>query len=109
MIILENNDELIGFVGIKGEDIEEKVPITFNNDYALITWIAILPNYRKDGLGSKLLEECEKYAKKWKKKGIWTGCRDKVISFYVKNGYRKSGTFINENGIEENLMVKELK
>lgn len=109
LFVLEENNKLVGFVGLKGEDIEENVPAIFNKDYALITWIALIPNFRQRGMGSKLLRHCEKYIKKWKKKGIWLGCRDKVISFYIKSGYKKYGTFINEKGNEENLMVKELR
>lgn len=109
IIVYENNNKLIGFIGLKGEDIKENVPKTFNEDYVLITWIAVLPDFRKLGLGSKLLAKCERYARKLGKRGIWLGCRDKVIPFYQKNGYKQKGTFINEKGKEENLMVKELR
>lgn len=109
LIICENNNQLIGFMGIKGEDIGENVSSKLNNDYILITWIAILSSFRKTGIGSKLLKECEKYVKKWNKKGIWLGCRIKVIPFYERNGYKRNGTFVNEKGKEENLMVKEIK
>jgi len=109
LFVLEENNKLVGFVGLKGEDIEENVPAIFNKDYALVTWIALIPRFRQRGMGSKLLRHCEEYIKKWKKKGIWLGCRDKVISFYIKHGYKKYGTFINENGKEENLVVKELR
>ena len=81
---------------------------TLNKNYALVTWIAFIPEYRERGLGSGMLKECEKYALKWGKKGVWLGCKDNVIPFYKKNGYKQKGTFINEKGEEENLMVKEL-
>ncbi len=105
---MEKKNLIIGFSGVKGEDLEENVSETLNKDYALITWIALIPEYRKKGFGSKILKECEKYALRWKKKGIWLGCKDEVISFYEKNGYKPKGIFINEKGKAENLMVKEL-
>ena len=108
LLVAEENGKLIGFTGLKGEDIEENVSATLNKDYALITWIAFIPECRNKGFGSILLKTCEKHAKKWNKKGIWLGCRSQVIPFYEKNGYKRQGNFINENGKEENLMVKEL-
>lgn len=109
LLIMEENDKLIGFVGIKGEDVEENVSEVLNKEYALITWIALIPEYRKKGLGSEILKECEKYARKWGKKGIWLGCREKIIPFYEKKGYHREGTFINDHGREEYLMLKEMK
>ncbi|MBS3082066.1 GNAT family N-acetyltransferase [Candidatus Pacearchaeota archaeon] len=106
LVIVEENDNLIGFAGIKGEDIEENVKSELIKEYLLITWIAFIPEFRNKGLGSKLLTVCEKYAKKWKKKGIWLGCRDEVIPFYEKNKYKKIGMFINNGEKEENLIVK---
>lgn len=108
LLVAEESGRLIGFSGIKGEDLEENVLETLNKNYALITWIAFIPEYRKKGLGSKMLKECEKYALKWEKKSIWLGCKDDLISFYEKNGYKTKGTFINDKGKKENLMVKEL-
>lgn len=109
LLVIEEKKKLIGFVGIKGEDLEENVSENLNKNYALINWIALIPEYRKKGFGSKILKECEKYSLKWKKKGIWLGCRDEVIPFYEKNKYKKQGTFINDKGKTENLMVKELR
>ena len=109
MLVAVNNNELIGFAGIKGEDIDEVVPSELNKNYAKINWIAVLPKYRDDKIGSKLLKESENYAKKWKKRGIWLGCKDDVLEFYEKNNYHKRGTYMNDDGNEENIMLKELK
>ncbi len=108
ILVAEEDGKLIGFSGIKGEDLEENVSEMLNKNYVLVTWIAFIPEYRKKGLGSKILKECEKYAVRWEKRGIWLGCKDDVIPFYEKNGYKSKGTFINEKGKKENLMVKEI-
>jgi GNAT superfamily N-acetyltransferase len=94
-------------MGIKGADIEEKVSDDLNKKYLLICWIALIPEYRGKGNGSKLLKYAEKYLGNWKKKGIWTGCKNNKLLFYKKNGYVPRGTFQNELGDRENLMVKE--
>lgn len=109
ILVVEEKSRLIGFVGIKGQDIEEKVEDALNKDYLLITWIAIIRDRRKKGLGSRILKECERYALTWKKKGIGLGCNNKIIPFYEKNGYKKVGRFINDAGREENLMIKEME
>ena len=109
MIFVQNKSVLIGFAAIKGEELGENVSSELNEDYLLLVWIAVLPEYRNKKIGSQLLKECEKYVKKCKKKGIWTGCRTKVIPFYERNGYKHEGTFVNEKGNEENLMRKEMK
>jgi len=108
LLVVVENMKLIGFAGIKGEDLEENVSKELNEKYLLINWIAFVPEFRNKGLGSKLLSECEKYALEWDKKGIWLGCKNGVIPFYKKNGYKMSGNFINDKGKEENLMIKEI-
>lgn len=109
IVVSEENGELIGFVGIKGENIKENVSLELNNDYCVVNWIAVLPDFRKAGIGSKLLNECEKYARKWGKKGIWLGCQVKTMPFYERNGYKLDGEFVNIKGKKENLMEKRLK
>jgi ribosomal protein S18 acetylase RimI-like enzyme len=109
LLVVEEKSNLIGFVGIKGEGLEENVKPELNKEYMEINWIAIVPKFRNKGFGSKLLIECEKYARKWKKKGIWLGCRDEIIPFYKKYGYKEEGTFINYKNKPENLMVKKFK
>jgi len=106
ILVCKSGEKFLGFAGLKAEDINENVEKVLNEEYIILTWIALIPEAREKGLGSKLLLECEKYCKKWAKKGIWLGCRDKVIPFYEKNGYKKAGTFLNDRGKQENLMLK---
>lgn len=107
LLIVEDKGNVIGFSGVKGEDIEENVEPRLNNEYMVVNWIAVLPEYRNKGIGSKILSKCWSYVKKWKKKGMWLGCRDSVVSFYEKNGFRKEGTYVNDKGRKENVMVRE--
>lgn len=108
ILVCEDGGKFIGFAGVKGEDIEENVSEEFNTEFALLTWVAVLPSYRKKGFGSLLVRECEKCSQSWGKRGVWLGCRDDALGFYEKNGYKQEGKFINEKGNEENLMVKKL-
>ena len=54
ILVLEENEKLIGSLGYK-EDEKEKI--------AWIKWLAIHPNYRKRGFGTKLTEKIIKFAK----------------------------------------------
>ncbi len=109
IFVIEKDNELIGFMGIKGQDNEENVNEDLNKNYLLVCWIALLPQYRRRGIGSKLLKYSKKFVKKWKKKGIFLGCNDKKIMFYEKNKFIKTGKFINGKGIKENLMITGVK
>jgi ribosomal protein S18 acetylase RimI-like enzyme len=95
-LFAEEKDKLIGYVGIKRKEEEEGfTKINFDN-LACIAWIAVLPGFREKRIGSHLLKESEKYAKKWKKEGIWLDCRYKVLDFYIKNNYHVKGCIIKE-------------
>lgn len=77
-----DEDKIVGFVDYM---------ITFNS--ATISQIAVLPDYRKKGLGSKLLEEMEKSFPKEIDDVVETITLEvresniNAISFYKKNGY----------------------
>ena len=82
ILVACDEDKIVGFVDYM---------ITFNS--ATISQIAVLPNYRKKGLGSKLLEEMEKSFPKEIDDVVETITLEvresniNAISFYKKNGY----------------------
>ncbi|MDP3027514.1 MAG: GNAT family N-acetyltransferase, partial [Nanoarchaeota archaeon] len=65
-------------------------------EYASVCWIAVLQEFRMKKIGSRLLKEAERYAKKFGKKGVWLGCREGVIVFYKKNGYKNNGDYLRK-------------
>jgi ribosomal protein S18 acetylase RimI-like enzyme len=95
-LFAEENGKLIGYVGIKKKDYEESFKKINFEEFAGVAWIAVLPEYREKHVGSKLLKESEKYAKKWKKKGIWLDCRASVLGFYKKHNYKIKGYIMKE-------------
>ncbi|PIN88468.1 hypothetical protein COU61_04810 [Candidatus Pacearchaeota archaeon CG10_big_fil_rev_8_21_14_0_10_35_13] len=109
MFVMEDKGKLVGFMAIKGEDNEENVREELNDDFILVCWIALLPEYRGRGIGSKLLKHAVRYLKKWDKKGIFLGCSDNRTNFYVRNGYSHEGKFLNGWGDKENLMIMKVK
>ena len=98
ILIVDDNSKLIGFVGIKKRDFDEKVKKFVNQDlYVKLTWIALLKKYRGNSIGSRLMKSVEKYVNKWNKKGIWLDCKKGKILFYEKNGYSASGYFMKKS------------
>ncbi len=96
-LFVEKNDKLIGYIGIKKTESENKFKKIRFDKLACIEWIAVLPEFRNKGIGSKLLQESEKYLKKWGKEGFWLDCRKKVLGFYKKNGYKVKGYLIKKD------------
>jgi ribosomal protein S18 acetylase RimI-like enzyme len=96
-LFVEDKGKLIGYVGLKKKDVEEKFKKINFNEFACIAWIAVLPEYRGKNVGLMLLKESEKYAKKWGKKGIWLDCRESVLGFYTKYNYKIKGYIMKEN------------
>lgn len=112
-LFAEENNKILGYVGLIKKDEDKRVKKIDFDKYSAIAWIAVSPTCRKKRVGSKLLKSCEKYAKKWKKKGVWLDCRKDLVDFYKKNGYKIKGFFMKENKQKRlrkfYLMIKELR
>lgn len=101
--------EFAGYIGLKMEqEVEKAGKFVDLKKAAHITWIAVLPKFRKEGVGSKLLKVCEPYIKQLKKKSIWLDCNKFVSHFYLKNGYKIVGKYSFE-GKPLFVMEKRLK
>ena len=55
-----------------------------------ISYLFILPEYQKKGIGSILINACEDIVKKFDVKRIKLGAEPKSIEFYFKHGYLKT-------------------
>lgn len=105
ILVVYDEDKIVGFVDYM---------ITFNS--ATISQIAVLPNYRKKGLGSKLLEEMEKSFPKEIDDVVETITLEvresniNAISFYKKNGYENVviKKHYYKNGENAVYMIKRL-
>lgn len=105
ILVAYDEDKISGFVDYM---------ITFNS--ATISQIAVLPNYRKKGIGSKLLEEMEKSFPKEIDDVVETITLEvresniNAISFYKKNGYENVviKKHYYKNGENAVYMIKRL-
>ena len=109
ILVAEEKDRLLGFVGIKKfcDDLSDKASRFINfNEYANITHIGVLPEFRKKKIGSLLLKKAEMYARKFKQAGVWLDCRITVLRFYEKNKYNVVGRYLASNRKECYVLLK---
>ena len=105
------DEKIVGYVSLKKEENSDKNASKFIDlkKYSCIGWIAVLPEYRKHKIGSKMIKACWNYMRKFNKEGIWLDCRLKLIPFYEKNGYKNVGDYIDEKRKQNYIMLKEIK
>lgn len=71
--------------------------------------VAVLKEYRKFKIGTKLLQDAEKQAKNNGFKRLELGAQIQAIPFYEKNGYKEYGEVFDDAGIDHIMMEKEIK
>jgi len=96
-LIAVKNNKIAGYLlfAIVEED-ENASRFLDTTKFSCICWIAVHPDFRNNNIGTKLLLESEKYAKKYRKIGVWLDCREKVVKFYEKNGFSVVGKYDKE-------------
>lgn len=87
--VSENDDEIIGFIGLK-------IGLTFEIDgkYLRIMAFAINTKYQNKGIGTQLIEKAEQYARQEKVNVIFLSSgfqREEAHRFYEGKGYIKKG------------------
>ncbi len=75
---------------------------------ARIRYMAVDSNYRKQGIGSQLLEELENIAKDKMVKRCWLHARETAMTFYTKNNYEINSEAKSKLKIPHFRMEKEL-
>lgn len=84
-----HEDKVVGFIGlIRGHAYE------FDGEYLRVAALAVKKEYQDKGIGSKLLEKAEEYAKRIKALTIVLNSglqRESTHKFYERSGYVKKG------------------
>ena len=82
-------DKVVGFIGlIQGNAYE------FDGEYIRVAALAVKKEYQDKGIGSRLLEEAEEYARRVKASTIVVNSglqREMAHTFYERRGYVKKG------------------
>ena len=95
---------LVGVVSL----FERKNALFSEKNQYQIRGMAVLENYRKKGIGEKLIRFCENYFGS-KDQIFWFNARLIAVGFYEKLGYKKIGLpFIIQDVSQHYLMFKQL-
>jgi predicted GNAT family N-acyltransferase len=71
--------------------------------------MAVLPEYRHQGIGTSLLHKLEDEAKHRRLDHIFLHAQIQALPFYEQQGYAAEGAPFNEAGIPHMLMTKPLE
>ena len=109
ILIVLKNDKPVGYAKLLKSEIP-KGSRKFNG--IELVRLYVLKNYTRQKIGSKLLKECIKIAKKKRFKFIWLGVWERnhnAIDFYKKSGFKLFGyhKFNFENNIHNDLLMKK--
>jgi len=93
-----NNENIIGIGRLHIE----------NDATARIRYMAVDDTFRKQGIGSRVLEELEHLAKTKNVKNCWLYARETAATFYLKNNYEINGVAATDLEIPHQRMQKIL-
>ena len=83
--------------------------VHFNtSDEAQIRYMAVDDNFKRQGIGSEIVIELEKYALSKKAVTITLNARENAISFYLSLGYSEVCPYQSDTGIPHKTMKKDL-
>ena len=85
------NNELVGIISLFKNN---HLSFQEENQYQ-IRGMAVLENFRKYGLGKKIVEYSEDYLKQKNISLIWFNARESAVGFYQKSGYEIIGDSFN--------------
>jgi len=100
------NGKVIGFINGATTDKPELPDILYsdstlhlpNGDYQTVFGLDVLPDFRKNGIGAKLLDNLIDLSKKREKKGVILTCKDTKIKYYEKFGFKNQGVSVSSHG-----------
>jgi len=105
-IVLENKDEIIGFINsgathkveLSDEAFKELIGHDSTGAHIVIMSVVIHPKYQRQGLASKLMNSFISSMKKQNKKEIYLICQTELVLMYAKYGFIHLGESDSEHG-----------
>ena len=62
-----------------------------NGDWQMIFGVNTIPEYRKNGYAGELIKRAIEDAKKQGRKGLVLTCKDRLVHYYAKFGFKDEG------------------
>lgn len=105
-IVIENTDEIIGFVNsgathkveLSDEEFKELVGHDPSGEHIVIMSVVVHPNYQGKGMASKLMHSFIEAMQKLDKSEIHLICQTELVDMYAKYGFNYLGEFSSEHG-----------
>ena len=103
-------DESFHLMGIDEEkNVIASGRVHFNSENeAQIRYMAVDENFKRKGVGTKIVKELEKYSLSKGKVSMILNARENAISFYLSLGYKEVGPYQSDTGIPHKTMKKRL-
>lgn len=105
---LEKEKEHIHIIALLNDEMIATAGLVIESNSCKMRQVAVSKKFQGQGLGSLLMNFCEKYAKEKGIPSIYCHARHHVVPFYEKNGYVCEGDDFNEVGIIHTKMRKNL-
>ncbi len=105
LVAEKDHIQIAGFQG--DEIISTAVLVPEGNDYKMQR-VVVKQGLQDSGIGSKMLEFCEAYAKHQGIRFIYCHARYSAVNFYLKNGWVAEGDYFEEDTIPHLKMGKVL-
>lgn len=104
--VLEDDGTMVGFINgmvtneltIRDEMFEHTSLHREDGDWQAIFGLNIIPEYRRQGYAAQLMERVIKDAKAQGRKGCILTCKEKLLPYYEKFGYKNCGVSASVHG-----------
>jgi len=101
-VVAEEDNRLVGIVGFE--------PCKLGDDeYFYISPLEILEEYRNKEYGTLLLEKVKDLSKVFKLKGVSLFCKEELVSFYIRRGFRVSSSIEIDEELEYHMIFENKK
>ena len=105
----DDESEQIHVIGKIGKKIVCSASIMMFEGYCKIRQVAVTQDRQQSGIGTQLMNYCEKYIQQQGYQRIELNARSSVLNFYLKNGYSPIGEEFMEINLPHQKMQKWIK
>lgn len=106
---LEEERYHIHIGGFLGDELIATSVLVPEGDAMKMQRVVVKEGNQDSGIGSKMMDFCEKIAIENKTRRIYCHARDTAVNFYLRNNYLAEGDYFQEDGIPHLLMYKQMK